>query len=157
MRVWLQPRKDLHGWMSVCVNYFRSYGAIGQYEGFPGGTEVKNPPANAGRPKRHRINPWVRKIPGGEHGNALQYSCLENPMDRGAYRVTVHRVAKTRTWLKQLNMHAWDDTTTPSTVIEDLRYQKTVYFQALKLKCETDECENNSPYSLQAAKINIYL
>ena len=54
-------------------------------------------------------------------------------------------------------MHAQNDTTTPSTVTEDLRYEKTVYFQALKLKCETDECENNSPYSLQATKINISL
>ena len=40
---------------------------------------------------------------GGEHGNPLQYSCLENPMDRGAWRATVHRVAKSRMRLKQLN------------------------------------------------------
>ena len=38
-------------------------------------------------------------------GNPLQYSCLENPMDRGAWWATVHRVTKTRTWLKRLNMH----------------------------------------------------
>lgn len=54
-------------------------------------------------------------------------------------------------------MHAWVDTTTPSTTTDDLKYQKTVYFQALKLKRETDQCENNSPYSLQATKINICL
>ena len=41
----------------------------------------------------------VRKIPGGGHGSALQYSCLENPMDRGAWRAMVHRVAKHRTLL----------------------------------------------------------
>ena len=37
---------------------------------------------------------------GGEHGNPLQYSCLENPMDRGAWRATVHGVAKSQTRLK---------------------------------------------------------
>ena len=45
---------------------------------------VKNPPANAGRRKRHGFDPWVRKIPGGGNGNPFQYSCLENPMDKGA-------------------------------------------------------------------------
>ena len=38
--------------------------------------------------------------PGGEHGNPLQYSCLGNPMDRGTWRATAHRVAKSRTHLK---------------------------------------------------------
>ena len=38
---------------------------------------VKNPPA-----KRHRFNPWVRKIPGGGNGNPLQYSCLKNPHEQ---------------------------------------------------------------------------
>ena len=55
--------------------------------------EVKNPVANAGD-KRFRLDPWVRKIPGGGHGNPLQYSCLDNPMDKGAWLVTVHEVAK---------------------------------------------------------------
>ena len=45
-------------------------------------------------------------IPGGGHGNPLQYSCLENPMDRGAWWPTVHKVAKKRTRLKQLSTHA---------------------------------------------------
>ena len=43
---------------------------------------------------------------GGGHGNPLQYSCLENPMDRGARWATVHRVAKSQTQLKQCSMHA---------------------------------------------------
>ena len=43
------------------------------------------------------------RSPGGGHGNPLQYSCLENPMDRGAWWATVHRVAKSRTGLKQLS------------------------------------------------------
>ena len=44
--------------------------------------------------------------PGGGHGNPLQYSCLENPMNRGAWRATVHGVTKSRTGLKWLSMHA---------------------------------------------------
>ena len=52
---------------------------------------VKNPLANAGN-MRLVFDPWVGKIPGGWHGNPLQYSCLENPMDRRAWRATVHRV-----------------------------------------------------------------
>ena len=67
--------------------------------GFPGGASGKNPPANAGDMRR-RFNPWVRKIPGGGHGKTLQYSCLEIPMDREAWRATVHRVAQNRTRLK---------------------------------------------------------
>ena len=46
------------------------------------------------------------RSPGGRHSNALQYSCLENPMDRGAGWATVHRVTKSRTRLKQLSRRA---------------------------------------------------
>ena len=41
--------------------------------------------------------PRLGRTPGGEHGNPLQYSCLENPMDRGAWQATVHRVTKSQT------------------------------------------------------------
>ena len=44
-------------------------------------------------------------VPGGGHGNPLQYSCLENPMDRGTWWATVHRVAKSRSLLKRRSMH----------------------------------------------------
>ena len=44
------------------------------------------------RYRRHRFNPWVRNCPGEGNGNALQYSCLENPMDRGTWRATVHQL-----------------------------------------------------------------
>ena len=57
---------------------------------------VKNPPANVGD-MRHGFDPWIRKIPWRRHGNPLQYSYLENPMDRGAWRAIVHRVAKSQT------------------------------------------------------------
>ena len=48
------------------------------------------------------------RSPGGKHGNPLQYSCLENPMDKGAWRVTVHSITKSCTQLKRLSMHARD-------------------------------------------------
>ena len=50
--------------------------------------------------------PGSKRSLGGGHGNPLQYSCLENAMDRGAWRVTVHRVAKIWTGLKEFSTHA---------------------------------------------------
>ena len=64
---------------------------------------VKNPPANSGDIKDVGWIPGSRRSPGGGHGNPLQYSCLKNPMDRGAWQATVHRVAKSWTQLKQLS------------------------------------------------------
>ena len=58
---------------------------------------VKNPSANAGDIRDAGSIPGSGKFPEGGHGNPLQYSCLENPMDRGAWRATVHRVAKSQT------------------------------------------------------------
>ena len=64
---------------------------------------VKNPPANAGDVRDAGTIPGSARSPGGGHGNILQYSCLENPMDRGAWRGTVHKVTKSQTRLKQLS------------------------------------------------------
>ena len=58
---------------------------------------VKIPPANAGDIRDVGLIPGSGRSPGGGHGNPLQYSCLENPMDRGAWWATVHRVAKSHT------------------------------------------------------------
>ena len=58
---------------------------------------VKNPPANAGDIRDAGLIPGLGRWPGGGHGNPLQYSCLENPMDREAWQVVVHRVAKSWT------------------------------------------------------------
>ena len=58
---------------------------------------VKNLPANAGEVRDEGSIPRSGRSPGGGHGNPLQYSCLENPMDRGAWRTRVHRVTKSRT------------------------------------------------------------
>ena len=51
---------------------------------------VKNPPANAGDVRDESSIPGSGRSPGGGHGNPLQYSCLENFMDRGAWKATVH-------------------------------------------------------------------
>ena len=64
---------------------------------------VKNPPATAGDTRDTGSIPRSGRSPGGGHSNPLHYSCLENPMDRGAWRATVHRVTKNQTWLKQLS------------------------------------------------------
>ena len=55
---------------------------------------VKTLLVNAGEVRDTALIPGWGKSPGGSHGNPLQYSCLENPMDRGAWWATVHRVAK---------------------------------------------------------------
>ena len=61
---------------------------------------VKNLPANAGDIRDTGSIPGSGRFPAGGHGNPLQYSCLEKPMDRGAWWAIVHRVAKTQTQLK---------------------------------------------------------
>ena len=63
---------------------------------------VENSPTIAGDIKTG-FSPGPGKSYGGQQGSPLQYSCLENPMDRGAWRATVHRVAKSQTWLKWLS------------------------------------------------------
>ena len=68
-------------------------------QGFPSGSVVKNPSANAGDPASI---PGSGRSPGG-HGNPLQYSCLENPTDRGAWQATAQVVANSQTRLQQLS------------------------------------------------------
>ena len=62
--------------------------------GFPGGTVVKNAPANAGDTGNVGSVPGSERSPGGGYDPLLQYSCLGNPMDRGAWWATVYGVAK---------------------------------------------------------------
>ena len=64
--------------------------------GFAAGSAVKNPPANAGDMSSI---PGLGRSPGEGNGKPLQYSCLENPMDGGAWWATVHGVAKSQTRL----------------------------------------------------------
>ena len=81
---------------------FRKYVLDMDQEGFPHGSEVKNPPSMQ-EPQEMRVGSSGQEDP-LEEGMAtppvLQYSCLENPMDRGAWRAAVHRVAKSWTRLK---------------------------------------------------------
>ena len=73
---------------------------------------VKNPPANAGGVKDTGSIPRSGRSPGGRYSNPLQYSCLENPMSRGAWHATMHRVTKSWMQLKGLGMpthpHHWN-------------------------------------------------
>ena len=61
---------------------------------------VKNPLANAGDAGDKASIPELGRFPEGGHGSPLQYSCLENPMERGAWCPALHRVSKSQTQLK---------------------------------------------------------
>jgi len=71
------------------INYILVY----VYLGFPGGSDGKDSACNSGDPG---LIPGLGRSPGEGNGNPLQYSCLENSMDRGTWRATVHGVAKSR-------------------------------------------------------------
>ena len=68
---------------------------------------IKSPTAKAGDIRDMGSIPGLERSPGGGHGSPLQYSCLENPMGRGALQATVHRVRKSWTQLRQLSMHTY--------------------------------------------------
>ena len=67
---------------------------------------VKNLPARTGDIRDVGSIPGLGRSPGGGNGNPLQYPCLENPIDRGAWWATVHEVAKSQTQLERFSMHA---------------------------------------------------
>ena len=73
---------------------------ITQGHGFPGGPDSKESACNVGD---LGLIPGLGRSPGGEHGNPLQYSCLENPMDRGAWRTTVQGAHKELDTTEQLS------------------------------------------------------
>ena len=92
------------------------------------GRVVKNPPANAGDARDVGLIPGSRRVPGEENGNPLQYSCLENPMDRGAWQAEVHGVAKSWTVRYSLSSSSHDlcfphilSSLTQSTVSSDVK------------------------------------
>ena len=68
-----------------------------------GGTMVKNPPANVEDGRDVGLIPGSGRSPGEGNGNPLQYFCLENSMDRGAWLVSIHRITENRTWLSRLS------------------------------------------------------
>ena len=91
----------IRGWQWFCAEEVFSVSVIIKYEcHFPSNKESA---CKAGDPGSI---PRSERSPGGGHGHPLQYSCLENPVDRGAWRATVHRVVNSRTRLKQLSRKA---------------------------------------------------
>ena len=79
------------------------------YTGFPGGAVVKNVPASAGAVRDMDLILGGGRSPGVGNGNPLQYSCLKNFVDRGAWLATVHGVIKCQ---RQLNTHTHTHTHT---------------------------------------------
>ena len=90
-----------HATVKVFPLRFRKKTRLPLSPGFPSGARDKGPACPCRRHKR----PGLGRHPGGGHGYPLQYSCLENPRDRGACWATVHMVAKTQTQVKQLCTH----------------------------------------------------
>ena len=93
----------------------------------PGKPSSGKEPANAGDLRDVGLIPGLGRSPGGGHGNPLQYSCLGNPMYRGAWRAIVHRAAKSQTWLKWVNMHA----RSKSKIQKDVRTILWIWFEQL--------------------------
>ena len=94
MSDWPESSRGLPNWQDWSQFPALSCGASW---GFLGGARGKEPACQSRRYNR------LGKIPGGGHGDPLQYSCLENPMGRGAWWATVHRVAKSRSQLTRLS------------------------------------------------------
>ena len=76
------------------------------YIGLPWWLSSKESAYNAGAIQDAGSIPGPGRSPGGGHGSPLQCSCLENPLDRGAWQAAFHRTAKSQTQLKRLSMHA---------------------------------------------------
>ena len=86
-------------WFNLCVgkmSWRRDRLHAPVFMGFPGDSDCKESASNAGA--LYSI-PGLGRSPGGGHSNPLQYSSVENPMDRGAWWATIHGVAKSQTWL----------------------------------------------------------
>ena len=81
----------LSGFQSLMILFLFS-----TFQSFPGGANGKEPACQCRRCERG-FDPGCRKAPGGGHGNPLQYACLESPVDREAWRATVHSVAQCET------------------------------------------------------------
>ena len=85
----------------TATNPLPTWGEVRSEDGFPGGTLVKNPPANAGDVRDAGVILGSGRSPGVGNGTPLQYSCLKNHMDRGAWRTIVHGAAKSQMWLSR--------------------------------------------------------
>ena len=90
--------------------------------------QVKNPPANSGDSRHASSIPGAGRPPGGGHDNPLQYSCLENPTDRGDWRATVHGVTQSWTGLTNKSSHG-------GSVAADLRKENE--YLLIASECQT--------------------
>ena len=104
---WIFPTQELNQGLLHCrwILYQLSYQGSLTFTlrglGFPGGSVVKNLPANAGDVGDADLSPELGRLPGVGNGNPLQYSCLENSTHRGAWWATVHGVTKSWTQLSR--------------------------------------------------------
>ena len=108
---------------------------------------VNNLPANAGVLKEAGLTTGLGRSPGGGNGHPLQYSCLENSMDRGAWQATYHGVTKSWTQLKQLSTtHTYTDT--------QERHYKKILVLKFRDKCCISYLFKRSPLYFQAYKLS---
>ena len=130
----------------LLLNIMRVYltCVISIFLGFPGGTEVKASTCNVGD---LGLIPGSGRSPGEGNGIPLQYSCLENPMDRGARQATVHRVAQSWTQLKRLS--------TGSNSRISQAWRIVVVPELLQiLQCMLSECaQSRGPYTLAGFRV----
>ena len=107
--------------------------------GFPGGSVVKNPPANAVDTGDAVSIHGSGRSPGGGNGNPLQYSCLENPTDKGAWWAALHAVAKSWTWQSthtQTHMCNWITllySRNQHNIVNQLYFNKINFFKKLSM------------------------
>ena len=110
LHFWIQPTvdqniKEKKKFQKLPQNKNLNLLCTSNYLGFPGGASVKNLPANANAEDIRGLGsiPGWERLPGEGNGSSLQYSCLENPMDRGAWQAIVHGITKSWTQLKRLS------------------------------------------------------
>ena len=90
-------------WNHSSDTHLNHLGPVYCFSGFPSGASGKELTCRCRRHRRRGSIPGFGRYPGGGHGNPLQYSCMENPIDRGAWQATVQGVAKSQKW------HNWSD------------------------------------------------